>query len=168
MFGGAGSNSYLYLYYSDDLLGGWTEHPLSPIVANDRSMARPGGRAFVFDEDRIIRLAQKCDVRYGQRVRAFEITTLDEFAYDEYEIAEGAPFCESGGVFCETDEADSCSGIIPCDEREDMWNLCGMHNLDAWWTGDRWLMVTDGYKCIGQTPDFTDDWAIGIFVSDPF
>ncbi|MFX0202954.1 MAG: hypothetical protein ACFFCW_43175, partial [Candidatus Hodarchaeota archaeon] len=43
----------------------------------------------------------------------------------------------------------------------DVWNLCGMHHFDAWWTGDYWLIVTDGYKCLGGN----DDWSIGIYVS---
>jgi hypothetical protein len=169
MFGGAGANSDLYLYYSDELLGGWTEHPLNPIIPGDRSEARPGGRAFVFDGDRVIRLAQKCDEpgRYGQRVRAFEVTRLTEYEYEDHEVTGGAPFCTDGGVFCESGGAGSCAATIPCPDRDPVWNLCGMHNFDAWWTGDRWLIVTDGYKCIGQTPTFVDDWSIGIYVSEP-
>lgn len=157
MFSNQGGNCYLY--FSDHLLSGWTEHPLSPVVENDNSKARPGGRAFVFDGDRIIRLAQKGDVRYGQRVRAFEVTTLTEDDYAEHEISEAAPFCISGGVFCESGGDLSCDEAS-CEGREDAWNLCGMHNLDPWWTGEHWLMVTDGYGC-------RDSWSIGIFTSTP-
>jgi hypothetical protein len=38
-----------------------------------------------------------------------------------------------------------------------------MHHFDAWWTGDHWLIATDGYKCLGGN----DDWSIGIYVSRP-
>ncbi|MCU7804881.1 MAG: hypothetical protein KZQ96_16960 [Candidatus Thiodiazotropha sp. (ex Lucinoma borealis)] len=157
MFGNQGGNCYLY--YSDNLLSGWVEHPLSPVVRNDNSKARPGGRAFVFDGDRIIRLAQKGNIRYGQRVRAFEVTTLTEDNYVEYEISEAAPFCTSEGVFCESGGEDSCEATS-CDESEASWNLCGMHNLDPWWTGEHWLLVTDGYGC-------SDSWSIGIYLSTP-
>ena len=157
MFSGQGDDCYLY--YSDHLLSGWTEHPLSPVVPNDDSQARPGGRAFVFDGDRVIRLAQKGDDRYGQRVRAFEVTTLTEDDYQDYEITEGAPFCTNGGVFCESGGGLYCDEAY-CEESEDAWNLCCMHNLDLWWTGEYWLMVTDGRGC-------RDSWSIGIFVGTP-
>lgn len=154
MFSNQGDDCYLY--YSDHLLSGWIEHPLSPVVMNDSSKARPGGRAFVFDGDRIIRLAQKGDVRYGQRIRAFEVTTLTEDDYAEHEITDAAPFCTEGGVFCESGDiscnAASCEGV------EDAWNLCGMHNLDPWWTGEHWLIITDGYGC-------NAGWSIGIYTT---
>ena len=122
----------------------------------------------LFDKNRIIRLAQKCNVRYGQRVRAFEITTLTEDDYDEPEdeISGGAPFCLDGGVFCESGGVEDCASSVDCPDRVPSWNLCGMHNFDAWWTGDHWLIVTDGYKCIYQTGrGYTDDWSIGIYFS---
>ncbi|MGQ9571392.1 MAG: hypothetical protein ACUVWN_06700 [bacterium] len=39
--------SNCYLYYSDNLLSHWVEHPMSPIVTNNETKARPGGRAIV-------------------------------------------------------------------------------------------------------------------------
>ncbi len=158
MFAGNGNNCYLY--YSNNLLSGWTNHPANPIVRNNSLIARPGGRAFVFDHDRIIRLAQEHDVRYGRKVRAFEVTSLTETAYVEHEITGGAPFCPVG-VFCERDTTNSCAD--PCADRSNIWNLCGMHNLDAWWTGEYWLVVTDGYKCLTKP----NDWSIGMFISRP-
>jgi len=41
MFVGDEYNSTCYLYYSDYLLSGWVEHPMSPVVAGDASKARP-------------------------------------------------------------------------------------------------------------------------------
>ena len=37
----------LRLYYADDLMGPWTEHPESPIIMGDANIARPGGRVLV-------------------------------------------------------------------------------------------------------------------------
>ncbi|MCP4712263.1 MAG: glycoside hydrolase family 43 protein [Planctomycetes bacterium] len=160
MFASA-NNRICYLYYSDNLLDGWVEHPQSPI-ATDSRWARPAGRAFVYADDQIIRLAQKCNDRYGQRVKAFLVTTLTETEYVEEPLSEGAPFCPTGWVFCETGDADSCERT-GCADRADTWNLCGMHHFDAWWTGTRWLIVTDGHGCLqGQ-----DSWSIGIFQCAP-
>jgi hypothetical protein len=123
------------LFYSDDLLGGWVEHPQSPIVKADTSKSRPAGRSFVFDNDRIIRLAQKNNVIYGQRVRAFEVDVLSETQYAEHEIVESPILYESG------------TG----------WNASGMHQFDPWWTGDRWLGAVDGNN--------DRVWSIGIYTA---
>lgn len=163
LFSGEGSNGFLYC--SDTLLSGWQNHPANPIVTSDASKSRPGGRAMVYDTDHIIRFAQKRDIRYGQRVRAFAVNTLTRTEYSEEhdEIAGGAPFCTDGGVFCETGSSDQCGSGTSCADREDRWNLCGMHNFDAWWTGEYWLIVADGYKCLSVP----NDWSIGIFISRP-
>ena len=68
-------NDLLRLYYANDLMGPWIEHPKSPIVAGDANIARPGGRVVVFD-GRIVRYTQDDDPTYGNQVRAFEITEL--------------------------------------------------------------------------------------------
>ncbi len=136
MFVGDTSNGNCFLYYADDLLGKWAEHPASPIVRNDPSKARLGGRAFVFDHDRLIRVAQKCDKWYGEKVRAFEVIALDENNYSEREIDE-SPVLSNEGVG---------------------WNSKGMHQFDLTWTGSNWLVASDGYKG-------TNDWAIGIYTS---
>ena len=65
-----------FLFYSDNLLTGWVEHPKSPVIVNDPSRARPGGRSFVFDNGRIMRLTQKDDLSYGEQLRVFEIDVL--------------------------------------------------------------------------------------------
>jgi hypothetical protein len=90
------SDSKLYLYYSDDLYGGWVEHPKSPVVYRT-SKSRPGGRVLIFDNGRIVRLAQKDDVVYGEAVRAFEIEVLTKTDYREHEIPE-SPVLNKTGV----------------------------------------------------------------------
>ena len=136
MFVGDTTNSNCYLYYSDNLLTGWVEHPMSPIVANDASKARPGGRSFVFDNGRIIRIAQKCDVVYGEQVRAFEIDVLTSTDYAEHEIPE-SPILDKAGTG---------------------WNATGMHQYDPWWTGNYWLCAVDGNN--------SGEWSIGIYISE--
>lgn len=164
----ANKGGYGYLYHSDRLLDGWQEHANNPVVPEPGSshtpIPRAGGRVIVYDGDKIIRIAQeRRNGRYGVRVRAFDVT-LTESEYHEDEIHGGADFCTDGGVFCEVGTPEMCNdSITPCEDRDDIWNLCGMHHMDTWWTGDYWLLVTDGYKCLGHK----DNWAIGIFISGP-
>jgi hypothetical protein len=74
----------LRLYFADDVLGQWHEHPVSPIVEHNRHVARPAGRVLVWGE-RVIRFAQDCDPYYGTRVRAFEVVELTPTNYSEKE-----------------------------------------------------------------------------------
>lgn len=136
MFVGS-TNKDCYLYYSDSLTSGWVEHPMNPIVSDDLSKARPAGRAFVFDNGRIIRLAQKCDVMYGEKVRAFEVDLLTKTSYVEHEIPESPIFQPDG------------SG----------WNAVSMHQFDLWWTGNRWIIAVDANKG-GK------EYSIGIYTTE--
>jgi hypothetical protein len=36
------------------------------------------------------------------------------------------------------------------------WRENGMHHLDPWWVGDRWLCAVDGKNS-------SDNWSIGIY-----
>jgi len=132
-----GSNAYCYLYYSTSLFSGWVKHPKSPVVTGDSSKARPGGRSFVFDGDRIIRIAQKNNIIYGEQVRAFEVDTLTTTDYAEHEIPE-SPILDKSGVD---------------------WNASGMHHFDPWWVGNHWLCAVDGQN--GGV------FSIGIYLSYP-
>ena len=136
------SNDSCYLYFSPNLKNGWTEHPMSPIIQNDASKARPGGRSFVFDGNRIIRIAQKDDINYGEAVRAFQVDNLTQTEYLEHEITD-SPVLQSSG---------------------DGWNAYGMHHFDPWWTGNYWLCAVDG-NSMEPNPDKIDLWSIGIYVS---
>jgi hypothetical protein len=75
-------NETLRLFYTPDLKGPWTEHPLSPIVKKDPNIARPGGRPFVIDGS-LYRLGQDCYPTYGNLVRAFQITDISTKTYSE-------------------------------------------------------------------------------------
>jgi hypothetical protein len=119
-----GNDDELRLFYSDNLTNpnSWHEHPMSPIISNDKTKVRCGGRVTVFDGDRIIRLAQKGDVSYGEAVRAFQVDALNETYYAEHEIPESPIISASG------------SG----------WNSWAMHTIDPWWNGTNWIVAVDG------------------------
>jgi beta-xylosidase len=113
----------LRLYYADDLMGAWTEHPASPIVEGDPHGARPGG-SVVRDGNRIIRFAQDCAPRYGVAVHAFVISKLTPTEYVE-EPAAGNPILSGSG-----------SG----------WNESGMHHVNAHQVeSGQWIAAVDGW-----------------------
>jgi hypothetical protein len=120
-----------WLYYADDLMGPWTEHPQSPI-ATGRASSRPAGRSLVYGGDRIIRLTQKCDITYGEAVRAFEVDRLTRTEYREHELP-GSPVLSPG---------------------DGGWPRTGMHHCDPWWAGDHWIAAVDGLT--------NGKWTIGI------
>ena len=120
LFASDTSNSTCYLYYSDNLLSGWTKHPKSPVVITNANAARASGRHFIYDQDRIIRIAGE---RGGlELVRAFEVDVLSRTEYAEHEIVE-SPLLKGSGTG---------------------WNALDMHQLDEWWTGSEWVCSADG------------------------
>ncbi len=131
------SNSNGYLYYSDNLTGGWTEHPQSPVVRGT-NQSRGGGRVFVYHGGTILRLAQDDSVSYGRIVRAFQVDTLTRTTYSEHEIPE-SPVLSGGSA---------------------SWNQKGMHQLDPWWTGSEWICAVDGAHPV-------TNWSIGIYRALP-
>lgn len=118
LFTGIKGDDILSLYYSDDLLGPWTEHPESPIIEGDANIARPGGNVIV--DDIIIRYAQDDDPYYGNQVWAFEITVLTKKDYEEEKI----------GVVLKGFEN---------------WNTRGMHHISPIWIDGRWIASVDGW-----------------------
>jgi hypothetical protein len=123
LFAGEGFDT-LRLYHADTLTGPWVEHPRSPLVAGDPSLARPGGR-LLFVNGRLFRMAQRDTPNYGNQVRVFEVTRLSATDYKETELPE-SPILRASG-----------SG----------WNRAGMHNVDFLQTGaNRWLACVDGYR----------------------
>jgi hypothetical protein len=132
MFVSRASNDACYLYYSDHLESGWLEHPRSPI-ASGRGVSRPAGRTMVIDGTRVLRLAQKCDIQYGEAVRVFEVDALTRTAYAEHEIPDSPILGASGQG----------------------WNAEGMHQCDECWTGTSWLAAVDGFAA--------GSWSIGIY-----
>jgi hypothetical protein len=112
----------LRLYHTDDLRGPWQEHPHSPIVEGDASIARPAGRVVTF-EGRLVRYAQDCAGVYGTHVRAFEILELTPSVYRERPALD-RPLLGPG---------------------EHGWNDLGMHHVDPHEIGPgRWLACVDG------------------------
>jgi hypothetical protein len=118
----------LRLYYADELLGPWIEHPESPIIRGNAHIARPAGRVLVVD-GRIIRYAQDDAPNYGQAVRAFEITQLTTTRYTEWAV-NPSPVLEP-----------KVSRLNRAG-----WNARGMHHVDPHQTGDKkWITCVDGY-----------------------
>jgi hypothetical protein len=112
----------LRLYYADELLGPWIEHPGSPIVNGNAHIARPGGRVANIN-GRIIRYAQDCLPEYGIQVRAFEILELSPKRYQECEVESGLVLSPSGQG----------------------WNAAGMHHIDPHLMPDEtWIACVDG------------------------
>jgi len=124
----------LHLFFAEDLLGPWREHPRSPIVPDDRHIARPGGRVFRCD-GKLIRLAQDCVPRYGTRLQAVEITELDRNNYAE-RVCPANPILQPAALG---------------------WNSVGMHHMDPHRLGDgTWIACVDGDTLVpagvGQSP----------------
>lgn len=112
-------NDDLYLFYSEDILGEWTEHPMSPVIKGDANIARPAGRVLV-EDDKIVRFAQDDKLFYGGKVRGFEITKLTTAEYEEEEI----DFMLKG------------KGIG--------WSRKGMHHID--YSNEEGIAAVDGVK----------------------
>jgi hypothetical protein len=118
----------LRLFSSAQLTGPWQEHPKSPLVDGDATIARPGGR-IVRCEGRLLRFTQDCVPAYGTRVRACRIMTLTTSDYQEREVDESpvlGPVTRSAG--------------------ERAWNRDGMHHVDPVRSDDgRWIAAVDGW-----------------------
>jgi hypothetical protein len=140
MFVSDWSNSNCYLYYSQSLTSGWVQHPMSPIVSKDASRARPAGRTILYNGGVILRFVQKCDVSYGEEVRAYQVDTLTTTNFAEHEIPE-SPLLSASGTG---------------------WNAQAMHTFGLWWTGTNWIVSTDG---VGTTSYNGNSWTVGIYTT---
>jgi len=114
--------STLCLYGAPALKGPWVEHPMSPVVPEDPSIARPGGRVVEMG-GRLIRFGQDCSRVYGGAVRAFEIHELTEHRYRESPIGE-SPMLGPG---------------------RPRWRRGGMHHVDAHIFDGAWVAAVDGW-----------------------
>jgi len=132
----------LYAYYSDELESDdWTPHDDNPVAQDRPRAARPGGRPLVFD-DRVLAFYQDCQRRYGESVRAYEITELTPSSYVDEERAGSPALAPPGGLG---------------------WNSGAMHTLDPWWDGEGWHCVVDGNLGLGYQLLGEHHWAIGIY-----
>ncbi|BAZ38475.1 hypothetical protein NIES4101_44120 [Calothrix sp. NIES-4101] len=112
----------LRLFYADDLLGNWVEHPQSPLIQGNAHIARPGGRVISVD-NKIIRYTQDCEPEYGIQVRAFEVEELTTTTYREREVVKN-PI------------------LVPSQEG---WNGSGMHHIDPHLLENgQWIACVDG------------------------
>jgi len=121
MFVCTGESNVLNLYYSNDLLTGWKNHPMNPIVKLDKNFARPGGRVITY-ENKLYRLTQDDEPVYGTQVFAFEITDLSETTYTD-KLASTNPIVSKTGTG---------------------WNGSGMHHVDLHKIGNKWIASVDG------------------------
>ena len=113
----------LRLFGAPALVGPWTEHPNSPVVAGDARIARPAGRVVV-SEAKLVRFAQECVDTYGVRVHARQIEELTPTTYRERRL---------------TDHPVLGPGHLG-------WNNGGMHHIDAHRVGAAWIASVDGWS----------------------
>jgi hypothetical protein len=123
----------LRLFSSAQLTGPWEEHPKSPLIEGDATLARPGGR-IVSHDGQLLRFTQDCVPAYGTRVRACRIETLTTTEYEEREVAESPVLGPEAG------------GREGREGREQAWNRSGMHHVDPVMVGEgRWMAAVDGW-----------------------
>lgn len=88
-FNGNSADQYLYIYYSEALLGEWKPHPQNPVMRDVRG-ARPAGRIFERN-GKLIRPSQIGAPKYGYGVRFNEIIILTPTAFEERPINDILP-----------------------------------------------------------------------------
>lgn len=116
----------MHLFEAIELTGPWREHPMSPLVRNDPASARPAGRVIAHGGT-LLRFAQDCSGRYGERVRAFEIVELTRRRYRER--------------------------AVDASLAAEAWNAARMHHVDAHQLGDgQWIACVDG-EAAGSNAD---------------
>lgn len=121
---GPSADSSLRLFFADELLGPWTEHPRSPISTGDLKLGHPAGRPVIDDQGRLLRFAQDCTVHYGAAVYALHVGTLNRREYAETLLRE-EPILSGRGAG---------------------WNADGMHHLDAFRHAGQWHALVDGWR----------------------
>lgn len=124
IFAATTSNDTLHLFYADDLLGPWQEHPESPIVKDNLHKARPSGRVLIY-QDRLFRYTMDVNPDYGtHQVWPYEITELSPTSYAEKRASE-APVIKAHGTG---------------------WTSQAMHQLDPHQIEqNRWIASVDGF-----------------------
>lgn len=76
-----GQKNILKLFVSDRLDGEYKEHPQSPICVNNQ-YSRNAGCLFTY-ENKLYRVAQDCEKRYGDNVNLLEIKEMNSEEYQE-------------------------------------------------------------------------------------
>ena len=106
------SNEELYLFFSDSLYGEWTSHPLNPIMSDVRN-SRPAGSIIRWN-DKIIRAAQDCSIRYGYGIKLNEITEITEKEYKEVFFQDILPNWKKEIYGVHTINSDKDITVIDC------------------------------------------------------
>jgi hypothetical protein len=124
---GSQQNRSLRLFHSEELVGGWQEHPASPVVVNEQpDGVRPAGRLTPWGSG-FLRYSQDCGTCYGLQVQAALVTGLSMTRYDEEPVL---------------------GPILQADRRlyEKGWNSGGMHHVDPHQLRNGgWLACVDGW-----------------------
>ncbi len=115
LFASTSDSSTLNLYSAVSLEGPWREHPESPVVKNDNTLARCAGNV-IFSNGKLIRIAQNDFPLYGNSVRALEILKINADEYQEREI-ESRPLLSASGRGWNSDGMHHFS-FQPTDHRE--------------------------------------------------
>lgn len=90
----------LYLFTSDSLGGPYHKHPCSPVCSSNK-YGRNAGSLFEYD-GHFYRVAQDCEIRYGDNIHIFIIDKLNEKEYQEHLVESDIiptdlPFYKEGG-----------------------------------------------------------------------
>jgi hypothetical protein len=89
------TNERLNIWFSGQLTGVYTPHPLNPVKTDIRS-SRPAGQPFVRNGN-LYRPAQDCSLRSGWRIAVNQIDTLTETSFGEHTVTQiEAPCLPSG------------------------------------------------------------------------
>ena len=91
---GENSNSMLYIYYADQLMGPYVPHNANP-VKESLSGTRPAGNFIKIDGD-VFRPSQNCEEYYGKSIIINKITLLNENEFSEEMFMEIRPPSQSG------------------------------------------------------------------------
>ncbi len=110
-----------YMFFSDNLLQGWTPCSSNPVIAFDPHRARNGGRIFRY-KGRTFRVAQDCSKYYGQSTYAYEIVKVTPRQYIESLYSE-KPLTKNS---------------------ERGWNAVRMHHVDLIEINGKWYACVDG------------------------
>lgn len=78
-------NNNLYLFFSDKLCGPYMEHPDSPICSSPK-YGRNGG-AFLVDDGKIYRVAQDCELSYGDNIHLLQVAKITKELYEEIVVS---------------------------------------------------------------------------------
>jgi hypothetical protein len=112
----------LNVFYADDLRGPYQPHTMNPVVRDNKTFARPGGRIIIHD-GKLIRFGQQDTPKYGLAVHALQVTKLTPEDYSE-SLLHDKPIL---------------SGHGKC------WNKARMHHIDPIQMDDgTWHFIVDG------------------------